>query len=456
MKKLTVILLSIIMLFSVIACNNGGNQNNNSTTNASVDGSTNEPTSSNTQGGNSSSTVTKPVYTPMPAAPKPDFTKNTVIYLAGDSTVKTYAENTFIGGWGQFMHLFLKGNTVVENKSNGGRSSRSFINEGRLTTDPNKNYTSYQSIESTIKEGDYLFIQFGHNDDATRNKYDTFIERQVPLGEPDEFGIFPTTMPTKVSTDTIPKEYIDNVIRPAAEKKCAAITDEAEKLAKIEEEVKIAIEQQTRPLKSYGSEYYSYDCGGTYKGYLKMYIDFARSKGAIPVLCTPVARVKFDSEGKLMGGNGRHGENFAYVQAVRQLAQEECCLMIDTFEFTKNLLEKVTKQYADYLMALKPNSIPGQWAFDYDYQLDATGSEKKWTGIEATHYNRFGAFITAAYVAETLQIYADNENTTEFNEKIGFAQDLSVVPSYFVECPSHLSPKLNDIKGLFQRAQIVK
>ena len=54
-----------------------------------------------------------------------------VIYLAGDSTVKSYEDNQFIGGWGQFLEYFLDGVTVV-NAAQGGRSARSFINEGRL------------------------------------------------------------------------------------------------------------------------------------------------------------------------------------------------------------------------------------------------------------------------------------------------------------------------------------
>lgn len=454
MKKFVTILLSIMMLFSIVACNKTPTEQGSASANSSS-GEMQTSSSDNTQ--NSSSTLTKPIYEPMPAPPTADFSKNTVLYLAGDSTVKTYTENTFIGGWGQFLHLFLKGNTVVENKSNGGRSSRSFINEGRLTTNQEITTNSYKSIESTIKQGDYLLIQFGHNDDVSGGLYGAnFLDRNVPLGEPDEQGIFPTVIPeSKVSTSSLPQGYVDD-IRARAEKTYASVADETEKAQKIEEQVVKETKAGLNKIAVFGSEYYSFDCGGTYKGYLKMYIDFARERGAIPVLCTPVARVKFNSDGTLMGGPNRHGENFAYVEAVRQLAQEECCLLIDTFEFTKNLLEKVTKDYADYLMALKSNGITGQWAYDYDFQLDATGTDKIMTGIEATHYNRFGAYITAAYVAETLYDFVLNGYETEFGEKIGFGQDISVKPSYFVECPSHLAPKLNDIKGLFKRVSITK
>lgn len=431
MKKFVVILLSLMFVFSIVACNkNNDNKGDNSSQSSIED--------TNSQNGGTSSS-SQP-YQPMPAAPSIDFTdaNNTVIYLAGDSTVKTYAENTFIGGWGQFMHLFLNNNTFVENKSNGGRSSRSFINEGRLFTNPGKNY-SYKSIESTIKEGDYLLIQFGHNDDASAGVVDdNYLDRKVPLGEPDDQGIYPTVIPDKVSTSELPADYLAYLEK--------FYTGEA---------LDKAVSSALSTIKAYGDEYYSYDCGGTYKGYLKMYIDFARSKGAIPVLCTPVARVKFDANGNLLGGINRHGENFAYVQAVRQLAREEECMLIDTFEFTKNLLETVTPTYANYLMALKPNDLAGEWP-DYDTHLDATGADKKWSGIEATHYNKFGAYVTAAFVVETLYGFTVDEYFTEYGETITFGEDISVVPSYFVSCPTHLEPKLDAIKSLFTRAQITK
>ena len=70
----------------------------------------------------------------------------TTIYLAGDSTVKTYDEEQYIGGWGQFLDEFLTEDVDVINCANGGRSSRSFINEGRLynMNDSNFNYSFSQ------------------------------------------------------------------------------------------------------------------------------------------------------------------------------------------------------------------------------------------------------------------------------------------------------------------------
>lgn len=79
------------------------------------------------------------------------------IYVAGDSTAATYAANRApLTGWAQVLGDFLPDNIVVENHAQSGRSSKSFVDEGRLDTIINK-----------IKAGDYLIIQFGHNDQKT-------------------------------------------------------------------------------------------------------------------------------------------------------------------------------------------------------------------------------------------------------------------------------------------------
>lgn len=286
----------------------------------------------------------------------------------------------------------------------GGRSSRSFINEGRLTK---KTGSSRTPIEGNIKAGDYLMIQFAHNDEETNgDRFLNYIDRKVPLGTPDTNGIFPTTLPTLVSTETLPTEFEEGA------------TETAKTSAK-------------NVIKAYGSEYYSFDCGGTFKGYLKMYIDFARSVGATPILCTPVARVKYDSTGKtIIGGNGKHGPNFEYVLAVRQLATEENCLLIDTFDFSKRVLEQATIAEGNNFMALKPNSLIGLWPNDYDAALSGNGA--KYTGIEGTHYNKYGAYLQAAFIADEFAKMAENNTTASGTEKITFGSSVLSTPTRVV------------------------
>ena len=77
------------------------------------------------------------------------------IHVAGDSTVQTYKDSAYPQtGWGQVLGYFFDGARVkVNNAALGGRSSKNFIEEGRL-----------DGILKAAQKGDYLFVQFGHND----------------------------------------------------------------------------------------------------------------------------------------------------------------------------------------------------------------------------------------------------------------------------------------------------
>lgn len=245
-------------------------------------------------------------------------------------------------------------------------------------------------------------------------------DRMVQLGTPDENGIYPIIPGELASTSYIPEEV-------------SSVTTETE------------LNNSKTEIAKYGDNYYPYG-SGTYKWYLKKYIDFARSVGAIPVLVTPVSRVKF-SGNEIIGGPGLHGENFAYVQAVRQLASEEDCLLIDLFAKTKMLLETATPSQANYLMAIKPNDLTGTWPAGYDkaYGNSALGYQ----GIEATHYNKYGAFLTAAFVAEEILKISNNEIHSN-NEYFNFSDYVLSNPKAYTD-PSNLNSKntVANIEGLF-------
>lgn len=76
------------------------------------------------------------------------------IFWAGDSTVKRNTIETYPQtGIGQALYLYLKEDVTIYNYAENGRSTKSFIQEGRL-----------DQIAAEIGENDFLFIQFGHND----------------------------------------------------------------------------------------------------------------------------------------------------------------------------------------------------------------------------------------------------------------------------------------------------
>ncbi|WP_278236395.1 fibronectin type III domain-containing protein [Isoptericola sp. AK164] len=77
-------------------------------------------------------------------------------FVTGDSTVQTYDEYWAPqAGWGQMIERFLSDDVAVDNHAIGGRSSKNFISQGRLDT-----------VLKQIRPGDYLYVQFGHNDNS--------------------------------------------------------------------------------------------------------------------------------------------------------------------------------------------------------------------------------------------------------------------------------------------------
>ncbi len=79
------------------------------------------------------------------------------IYLAGDSTMaEKLPDKRPETGWGEaFGKFFKEGEVRIDNRAKNGRSTRTFIGE-----------KLWQGIVDKLKPGDYVFIQFGHNDGA--------------------------------------------------------------------------------------------------------------------------------------------------------------------------------------------------------------------------------------------------------------------------------------------------
>lgn len=275
------------------------------------------------------------------------------IYLAGDSTVKDYSANGIYNGgktldsgsWGEFLQNFFDERYVtVNNYAQGGRSSRSFINEGKLDT-----------IAANIKEGDYLFVQFGHNDCANGASY--YEERFAPLytkDNPKTENGYPTIVPN--------------------------------------ESMKVATPNALK--NSYGNTYYSWDCGATYKGYLQQYINVALEKGAIPVIVSPVSRLYYNSDGTIKAHHDANMTDYAptsdylttnnaYVTACEELYNEnksKGVLYIDAFNLTKSVYEEAYK---------------------------ADGNSNNGTAVmaksDSTHSNKTGGIIQAGLLAKWIQ-----------------------------------------------------
>lgn len=90
--------------------------------------------------------------------------KKTTVWLIGDSTmsikeVRAYPET----GWGMPFAHFFDSTIVVDDRAKNGRSTRTFIEEGL-----------WKPVVENMQEGDWVFIQFGHNDELqTKKSYTT-------------------------------------------------------------------------------------------------------------------------------------------------------------------------------------------------------------------------------------------------------------------------------------------
>ena len=88
----------------------------------------------------------------------------TTVWLAGDSTLAPKRpQKRPETGWGEaFEPLFRPGSVIVDNRAMNGRSTRTFIEEGR-----------WQALVDALRPGDHALLQFGHND-ASQDKPDRY------------------------------------------------------------------------------------------------------------------------------------------------------------------------------------------------------------------------------------------------------------------------------------------
>jgi len=199
------------------------------------------------------------------------------LFLIGDSTMadKPVIPANPERGWGQLLPLYFQDSVRIENHAVNGRSTKSFLAEGRWAT-----------VTNRLQPGDFVIIQFGHNDEK-KNDTNRYTE---------PFGSFETNLARFV--------------------------------------------RETRELR------------------------------ATPILATPVARRKFDDNGRLVD---THGD---YVTAVRQTARELQAPLLD-----------LNRLSAELLTRLGPDS--SKRLFDW---IPAGEFDNRPKGLsDDTHFNAYGA-----------------------------------------------------------------
>ncbi len=122
-----------------------------------------------------------------------------VLFIAGDSTVTDqraeypYAPMTSYAGWGQMLPAFLNGQAAVSNHAHSGLTTETFRQEGHWSV-----------VKNFSRPGDYVFFQFGHNDQKlarlkAKEGYRDHLKRYVQ--ESRSLGLFPVLV-TPVARNT--------------------------------------------------------------------------------------------------------------------------------------------------------------------------------------------------------------------------------------------------------------
>lgn len=162
--------------------------------------------------------------------------KKPVFYIIGDSTVKNGdgSGKGELWGWGSLIAPYFDTTKIsVQNHAIGGRSSRTFITEGR-----------WDKIMANLKKGDYVIMQFGHNDGGA----------------------------------------LDDTARARGSIK--GIGEESKEIY--------------NPIKKKQEVVY------TYGHYMRKYIEDAKSRGATAIVCSPIPRNEWKN-GKVERAEGSYG-----------------------------------------------------------------------------------------------------------------------------------------------------
>ncbi len=129
------------------------------------------------------------------------------VFIAGDSTAAPKLESKRPEtGWGECIHEFLPPMYDIYNIAEDGRSTKSFIDEGRLDI-----------IESKIKKGDLLIIQFGHNDENNDDpsRYTTLSQYTANLDRFAKVAISHEAIPVFISSITR-RKFVNGKLDPDA------------------------------------------------------------------------------------------------------------------------------------------------------------------------------------------------------------------------------------------------
>lgn len=268
------------------------------------------------------------------------------VHTIGDSTMATYSESTTVTrGWGQMFQQFFTDAVTVNNRAKSGASSKSFYEEAAY----------WESVKKQIQPGDYVLIQFAHNDEKN--------------------------------------DGMDG------------------------DEVKAYYESIGDQTKADATDYRGTTASGTYKEYLRKYVEETRALGATPVLVGAICRKYFT--GSTIRRNGRHdlGDDFSLLTASGIKEGNKVGEDDHTYDYPYQMClvaDEMGVSYIDLTTATKEL---------YESYGDAKANELLFDGDGSTHTSAMGATLIARLCAQLLQ------KQGILTEYISLTSDLSVNPS---------------------------
>lgn len=268
------------------------------------------------------------------------------VHTIGDSTMATYSESTTVTrGWGQMFQQFFTDAVTVNNRAKSGASSKSFYEEAAY----------WESVKKQIQPGDYVLIQFAHNDEKN--------------------------------------DGMDG------------------------DEVKAYYESIGDQAKADATDYRGTTASGTYKEYLRKYVEETRALGATPVLVGAICRKYFT--GSTIRRYGRHdlGDDFSLLTASGIKEGNKVGEDDHTYDYPYQMrlvADEMGVSYIDLTTATKEL---------YESYGDAKANELLFDGDGSTHTSAMGATLIARLCAQLLQ------KQGILTEYINLTSDLSVNPS---------------------------
>jgi len=281
MKNYNGLLGALLLGVFLAGCGGSSEGDSSDGTSATTTPSTNSSSSASSSNSSASSSTSSTSSSTGTAA--------VTIHMLGDSTMTTYTDDRRPQyGWGEKFGQFFNSNVTIKNWAAGGRSSRSFYYESGM----------WDSAKAAIKSGDYVIIQFGHNDEKYGDTTST--------GPYSTYGTYATCSDSSITDG----------------ENCTGGTDAVDGTTTRDEH--------------------------SYYQFLKRYITEIRAKGGIPILMTPTVR-RYMASG-VVTAEGQHDlsavakgteTNFRgnYPAAMKAVGAKYSVPVVDITAGTKTLVE---------------------------------------------------------------------------------------------------------------------